>query len=124
TAHEMLQVASRHYAFEARCFVLVAGSVMRASELPRELEPHPAKVSSADQWVMRGGSAIIGPDAACLAGPIYEGGTMLYADVDLGRVREERMTLDVTGHYHRPDVFAFGVSRSGRAAEAAEHQNS
>ena len=40
TAHEMLQVASRHYAFEGRCFVLAAGSLMRASALPPELEPH------------------------------------------------------------------------------------
>ena len=40
TAHEMLQVASRHYAFEGRCFVLAAGSLMRASSLPAELEPN------------------------------------------------------------------------------------
>lgn len=33
TAHEMHQVASRQYAFEGRCFVLAAGSLMRASAL-------------------------------------------------------------------------------------------
>ena len=62
TAHEMLQVASRSYAFEGRCFVLVAGSLLRASSLPPELEPHPDRVTHPDQWVMRGGSAIVGPD--------------------------------------------------------------
>ena len=35
TVHEMHQVASRQYAFEGRCYVLAAGSVMRASALPR-----------------------------------------------------------------------------------------
>jgi predicted amidohydrolase len=112
TVHEMHQVASRQYAFEGRCYVLAAGSMMRASALPAELESHPSKVTSADQWVMRGGSAIIGPDGAYLAGPVYDEATMLYADLDLGRLREERMTLDVTGHYHRPDVFSFGVTRA------------
>jgi predicted amidohydrolase len=111
TVHEMHQVASRQYAFEGRCYVLAAGSVMRASALPPELEPHPSKVRSADAWVMRGGSAIIGPDGSYLAGPVYDASTTLYADLELDRVREERMSLDVTGHYHRPDVFIFEVRR-------------
>jgi predicted amidohydrolase len=111
TVHEMHQVASRQYAFEGRCYVLAAGSVMRASALPPELEPHPSKVPSAGHWVMRGGSAIIAPDGSYLAGPVYDEPAVLYADLDLDRVREERMTLDVTGHYHRPDVFAFEVKR-------------
>jgi predicted amidohydrolase len=117
TAHEMHQVASRQYAFEGRCFVLASGSVMRASALPAELEPHPDKVPSSDHWVLRGGSAIIAPDGSYLAGPVYEQPTLLFADVDVGRVREERMTLDVTGHYHRPDVFAFSVARDTKRAD-------
>ncbi len=70
--------------------------------------------------MLRGGSAIIGPDGSYLAGPVYEQATTLYADIELARVREERMTLDVTGHYHRPDVFAFSVSRSERSVSAIQ----
>ena len=117
TVHEMHQVASRQYAFEGRCFVLASGSVMRASALPAELEPHPEKVPSRDHWVMRGGSAIIAPDGSYLAGPVYDEPALLVADVDVGRVREERMTLDVTGHYHRPDVFVFSVTRDAKRAD-------
>src|SRR5205814_6106048 len=62
TVHEMHQVASRQYAFEGRCFVLASGALMRAAALPPELELHPDRVSGPDQWVLRGGSAIIGPD--------------------------------------------------------------
>lgn len=113
TAHEMMQVASRHYAFEGRCFVLAAGSLMRASALPPGLEPHPSKVRDRDQWVLRGGSAIIGPDGAYLAGPTFDAPALMMADLDLGRIREERMTLDVSGHYHRPDVFDLRVNRRG-----------
>jgi predicted amidohydrolase len=114
TVHEMHQVASRQYAFEGRCFVLAAGSLMRASRLPAELEPHPDKVSSPDQWVLRGGSAIIGPDGYHIAGPVYDAPAMLIADLDLHRLREERMTLDVTGHYSRPELLELRVTRLGR----------
>ena len=114
TVHEMHQVASRQYAFEGRCFVLAAGSLMRASALPPELEPHPDKVISPDQWVMRGGSSIIAPDGSYIAEPVYETHAILVTDLELDRVREERMTLDVTGHYSRPELLGLRVTRTGR----------
>ncbi len=117
--HEMLQVASRHYAFEGRCFVLAAGSLMRASGLPPELEVHPDKAPSADTLVLRGGSAIIGPDGSYLAGPVYDQPAILHAELDLARVREEAMTLDVSGHYARPDCFGFEVRRGARQDQGA-----
>ncbi|HEV2148280.1 MAG TPA: carbon-nitrogen hydrolase family protein [Longimicrobiaceae bacterium] len=114
TAHEMHQVASRHYAFEGRCYVLAAGSLMRASALPPELEPHPERVAHPDQWVLRGGSAVIGPDGGYVVEPVYDEPRILLAELDLGRTREEGMTLDVTGHYHRPELFDFRPLPSGR----------
>ena len=111
SVHEMHQVASRQYAFEGRCFVLAIGSLLRAKDLPRELEPHPERVTSPEQYVLRGGSAIIGPDGAYLAGPVYDAPCTLYAELDLNRVREESMSLDVAGHYHRPDCLELVVTR-------------
>lgn len=116
TVHEMHQVASRHYAFEGRCFVLAAGTVMRASALPPELERHPAKAASDDTWVMRGGSAIIAPNGSYIAGPVFEEPALLVADIDLDDVRREQMTLDVSGHYSRPDSLLFSVRRGDRAS--------
>lgn len=114
TAHEMHQVASRQYAFEGRCFVLAAGALMRASSLPPELEPHPDRVTAADQWVLRGGSAIIGPDGRYVVDPVFDRPAVLTAELDLGRIREESMTLDVSGHYHRAELFEFRALRTGR----------
>ena len=113
TVHEMHQVASRHYAFEGRCFVLAAGSLMRASALPRELEPH----ARSGEWALRGGSMIVAPDGAVLAGPVFEREEIVSAEIDLGRVREEAMTLDVSagGHYSRPDAFEFKTLSRERA---------
>jgi predicted amidohydrolase len=114
TVHELHQVASRQYAFEGRCFVLASGALMRASALPPELEPHPDRVNGPDQWVLRGGSAIIGPDGNYVAGPVFDEATILTAELDLRRASEESMTLDVTGHYHRPELFDFRALRTGR----------
>jgi len=114
TVHDLHQVASRQYAFEGRCFVLASGALMRASSLPPELEHHPERVSGPDQWVLRGGSAIIGPDGKYIAGPVYDEPTILTAELDLRRASEESMTLDVTGHYHRPEMFDFRPLRTGR----------
>lgn len=116
TANEMHLLASRHYAFEGRCFVLAAGSLMRARALPAELEPHPGRVADPEQWVLRGGSAVIAPDGSYLAGPVYDAPCVLGADLDLARIREETMTLDVAGHYHRPDCLELRVRRGGRPA--------
>jgi predicted amidohydrolase len=114
TVHDLHQVASRQYAFEGRCFVLASGALMRASSLPPELEAHPEKVTGPDQWVLRGGSAIVGPDGKYLVEPVYDQATILYAELDLRRASEESMTLDVTGHYHRPEMFDFKPLRTGR----------
>lgn len=114
TVHEMHQIASRHYAFEGRCFVLAAGSVMRAQDLPPELERHPVKAGSDDICVLRGGSAIIAPNGSYVAGPFFEEPTLLVADIDLDDVRREHMTLDVSGHYARPDCLSLDVRREHR----------
>ncbi len=114
TVHDLHQVASRQYAFEGRCFVLASGAMMRASSLPPELEPHPDRVGAQDQWVLRGGSAIIGPDGKYIVEPVYDEPRVLIAELDLKRLNEERMTLDVTGHYHRPELFDFKALRTGR----------
>jgi nitrilase len=111
TVHEMHQIASRHYAFEARCFVLAAGLVMRAKDLPTELRATPELAGNSDAFVLRGGSAIIGPDGNYVVEPVYEQEATITAKLDLNAVDREKMTLDVSGHYSRPDIFTFHVCK-------------
>jgi predicted amidohydrolase len=110
--------ASRCYAFEARCYVLAAGQLMRAAALPAALEPSPNKIASPDQWLLAGGSTIIGPDGSYLAGPLYDEPGILVAELDYRRNTEESMTLDVAGHYQRPELFDFEVRASKRRVES------
>lgn len=114
TVHDRHQVASRHYAFEGRCFVLAAGSVMRSSSLPPELEVDTSRLAMEPSLALRGGSAIIGPDGAYVTPPLWDRPGVLMADVDLNRVRKESMTLDVAGHYSRPDLLELVVRRPTR----------
>ena len=109
TVHEMHQLASRHYAFEGRCFVLAAGLIMQAKDLPAEFE-RPPKIEP-ESYILRGGSAIIGPDGRYLVEPCFEQETTIMAELDLNAIDEERMTLDVAGHYSRPDIFDLRVRR-------------
>jgi nitrilase len=102
---EMNLVASRHYAFEGRCFVLACGGILQARDLPQELEPLESLRMQPDALVLRGGSAIIGPDGKVLAGPIFGEETILTVDLDFSAITRETLTLDVTGHYARPDIF-------------------
>lgn len=102
---EMNLIASRHYAFEGRCFVIACGAVMRASELPAELEAIESLKQQADSFVLNGGTAIIAPDGSILAGPAFDEEAIITADLDLSRIAEESLALDVSGHYSRPDIF-------------------
>lgn len=108
TVHDRHQVASRHYAFEGRCFVLAVGQIQRAGT---HLPPGLARADGLgeDELILRGGSAIIGPDSEYLAGPVFDEETVLTAEIDPRAIDRESMTLDVTGHYSRPDVFDFAV---------------
>ena len=69
--------------------------------------------------MLRGGSAIIGPDGLYVREPVYDEPCVLLAELDLGRIREESMTLDVGGHYHRPELFTFQTHRAGRRLAGA-----
>ena len=110
----MHQEGSRCYAFEGRCHVVAAGQLLRANHLPEELEPHPDRVEDPDQWLLRGGSAIIAPDGSYLAGPLYDEPGILVAELDYRRNREEKMTLDVSGHYQRRELLGLSIRRTPR----------
>jgi nitrilase len=110
TVEEIHQVASRHYAFEARCFVVAAGSVLRRDQVPDDLEIFRGDGIDPGEHLLAGGSAIIGPDGNYLAGPAGAEETILYADLDTSRIAAEHQTFDPVGHYARPDVFSVTIN--------------
>ena len=55
------------------------------------------------------------PLGEIIAGPDYEGETILTADLDLREIARGKFDLDVIGHYARPDVFQLTVNESPTA---------
>ncbi len=109
TVHEMHQITARQYAFEGRSFVLAVGMIMRAQDFPAEFEPAHLSKDNPDQIVLRGGSCIVAPDGSFVARPVFDEEKIITAELDLTMIDREKMTLDVSGHYGRPDVFDFKV---------------
>jgi hypothetical protein len=86
---------------------------MQAEDLPRELESC-ADAVAPNSLVLRGGSCIIAPDGSFVVEPVFDKETILTAELDFLLIDKELMTLDVSGHYSRPDVFDFAVNRKSR----------
>jgi nitrilase len=99
-----------HIARESRAFVVAPSHFQRSSAYPDDF---PLREELADVDVIgRGGSAILGPDGAYLAGPLFGEEGILYAELDPTRLAEERQRFDPAGHYHRPDVLELTVRPS------------
>lgn len=109
---EMHQVAARHYAFEGRCFVIAVGSILRVADMPPELPPIEKYAKNPKGLMIAGGSAVIAPNGRYLAGPVFDVETVVAADCDLAEIARESQTLDVSGHYSRPDVLELVVKPS------------
>jgi nitrilase len=109
---ELHRFCTRHYAFEGRCFALcVMGARVGPDHLPVGFELADA-MGATDDFVNRepaGGTCVFAPDGTVIADSVAGEETIVYADLDLGRIPEEQAALDVVGHYNRPDVFTFSV---------------
>lgn len=112
------QIASRHYAFEGRCFVLAAAMVLERGMFPKDFELK-AELKKQPRVLLNGGSAIIAPDGSYVAGPVHGKETLLIAEIDPSVTAAETLTLDVAGHYSRPDQFELKVTPTNRKPRGA-----
>ncbi|HQL89976.1 MAG TPA: nitrilase-related carbon-nitrogen hydrolase [Syntrophales bacterium] len=104
----------QHVAMEGRCFVLTACQFIRKKEYPSTVRL--SLGDSPDSVLMRGGSAIVSPLGKVLAGPHFEGETILTATLDLNEIGRGKFDFDVVGHYSRPDVFHLQVNEAPQQA--------
>jgi nitrilase len=108
---------TRFIAREGRVFVLSAGPLHSAEDIPDSF-PLAAAVREAlgEGHSEDGGSCIAGPDGEWIIPPVADTEQLVCADIDVARVREERQNFDPTGHYARPDVLRLDVTRRRLAA--------
>lgn len=111
----------QHVALEGRCFVLTACQFLRKKDFPETVRV--TLGDSPDSVLMRGGSAIISPFGKVLAGPHFQGETILTAALDLDDIGRGKFDFDVAGHYSRPDVFQLIVNEAPARPVVAKQGN-
>lgn len=101
----------RHIAKEGRVFVLGCNMVLRSEDIPDSSPCKQFYPYEGQHWISAGGSVIIHPNGALIAGPVQNQETILYAEIDPRQVYGAKWMLDQAGHDGRPDIFQLTVSR-------------
>ena len=104
----------KHIAAEGRCWVLGSGCAIRAADVPATFPGRADLFPDPDEWINPGDSVVVAPGGEIVAGPMHAEQGILFADIEPVRAAAERRTLDVTGHYSRPDIFQLEVDRGSR----------
>lgn len=111
----------RHIAREGRMFVVGTNTCLHGRDVPRSL-PGASDLYPGDEsdWMSRGNTMIVGPDAGVIAGPLTERAGALIARLDMADLVAARREFDPVGHYGRPDVFTLTVHEPPAASAASK----
>ena len=100
----------RHIAREGGCWVIGTATAMQGSDLPVDF-PERDRLYKPDEWINDGDAVVVNPSGEIIAGPLHREKGILYAEIDIEAARQARRSLDVSGHYARPDIFSLSVNR-------------
>ncbi|MEQ6916199.1 carbon-nitrogen hydrolase family protein [Halomonas aquatica] len=101
----------RHIAREAGCWVIGTATAIQGSDIPASF-PERDRLFTPEEWINVGNAVVIAPSGEVVAGPLNREKGILYAEIEVENARRARRSLDVCGHYARPDIFSLSVSRS------------
>lgn len=100
----------QHIAREGRCWVVGCGNLLRGSDVPDDFPEKSKLYPDNDEWVNPGDSVVIAPGGKIVVGPMRKEEGIIYRELDCERVGAAKRTLDVAGHYSRPDIFKLHVN--------------
>lgn len=110
-AHNTEHIA-RFIALESRSYVIAVSGLMRPQDIPSGSPLADAmKDGSEAAYFANGGSGLMDPQGKWVIAPVIDKEAIILADIHHGKVREERQTLDVAGHYARPDITELTINR-------------
>jgi len=85
-------------------------TALQGADVPENF-PERDRLFKPEEWINDGDAVVIKPMGAIAAGPLHREKEILYAEIDPEAARRARRSLDVCGHYSRPDIFSFSVNR-------------
>lgn len=106
---------TRFIARESRSFVVSVGGLMRKKDISADLPEAKLLKATADDVMANGGSCVAAPNGEWLLEPQSDDEMLYVVEIDHQQVLEERHSLDVAGHYSRPDVTRLVVNRKRQA---------
>ncbi|WP_416137508.1 carbon-nitrogen hydrolase family protein [Halomonas sp. HK25] len=104
----------RHIAKEGGCWVIGTATAIQGSDIP-DTFPERDALYTPEEWINVGNAVVIAPSGDITAGPMNREKGILYADIDIETALRSRRSLDVAGHYGRPDIFSLTVNRAPQA---------
>lgn len=102
---------TRFIARESRSYVISVSGLMRESDIGADLPVSDLLIDAADDVMANGGSCVAAPNGDWLLEPQAGDESLYIVELDHNKVLEERHSLDVAGHYSRPDVTRLVVNR-------------
>lgn len=105
------QDITRFIARESRSFVVSVSGLMRRQDIDASLPHAKLLIQSADSMMANGGSCVASPAGEWLLEPVMNTESLNVVELDHLQVLEERHSLDIAGHYSRPDVTRLVVNR-------------
>jgi nitrilase len=102
---------TRFIAQESRSYVIAVSGLMRAEDIPHDMQFRDELIATGKPFFANGGSALAGPNGDWVIEPQVGVEGLFTAEIDHSRVREERQNFDLAGHYARPDVTQLVVDR-------------
>lgn len=99
-----------HIAREGGCWVLSTATALQGADIPQSF-PERDTLFEGDEWVNAGDAVVVKPFGGVVAGPPHREKGILYTVIDPEAARDSRKSLDVAGHYGRPDIFHLEIDR-------------
>jgi nitrilase len=113
----------QHIAREGRCWVLSCGVALERKDLPNDLPNLDELYPADEEWINPGNSLVVSPSGEIVSGPLSKEKGCIILDMDVEKAATSKRSLDVAGHYSRPDIFKLQVNKARQSPTYFENKS-